>query len=149
MNGLGSPSWEVLRVVEARPGIHIREVARELGVHEATADYHLRRLWRANLVRRERCGRVVAHYASGCGLSRTERAFLRLTPAGRRVLSELAAAVGPLRAADLARATGERPGCVRYALDRALRLDLVRVVGFGKFEVAPDVRPGLRGREVP
>lgn len=122
----------VLALVEERPGVSTRGVARALGVDDSTADYHLRMLHAAGRVARVRWGRVLAHFPNG--FDESSRLRRLLAEDQRAVLAALEEAGHALRAVDLARRTGFRVGSARWAMRLAVRAGLARRVGLGRFE---------------
>ncbi|MFA5861643.1 MAG: winged helix-turn-helix transcriptional regulator [Candidatus Thermoplasmatota archaeon] len=125
---------QIARLLWARPGLSRRSVAREVDLDDSTAAYHLDRLVREGVIIQERVGRVVAHYPVGWGDARA-RKYAALSADARVVLAALQEEYGAMRAVDLARRLDVRVSVIRAALHLAVRSNLARRVGRGKYEV--------------
>ncbi|HWG90345.1 MAG TPA: helix-turn-helix domain-containing protein [Candidatus Thermoplasmatota archaeon] len=130
----------VLDLVRERPGISVQEVAKALALDHSTAEYHLHRLARAELLRAVRVGRVRAHYAAGAPLCPFLRAVAPGFDAEDRAALRLLT-LAPWTAPELAAATGRPVPAARWLLEKARRASLVAQAGHGKYQVAPECGP--------
>lgn len=117
---------QVLDLVRGSPGIHLREVARSLGLTTTNAAYHLRVLEKHGFVRSQRMnGRRVFVPAAGPEAKQLFLAQAMLRRDTRaRVLAALAARPGSNQTA-LASATGQHQGAVGWHLRKLVVAGLV------------------------
>jgi predicted transcriptional regulator len=124
---------QLLRAIQDRPGIHLRELASAHETAVTNTQWHLRKLEQASLVKTQKVqGRRLYYPVQGGQESRTkaiENAALR-NPNAERVTEFLAANAGCNQRA-LAEALGMNPGTVRWHLRKLESAGLVRVIQEG------------------
>jgi predicted transcriptional regulator len=124
---------QLLDAIQARPGIHLRELASSHDTAVTNTQWHLRKLEQAGLVKTQKVqGRRLYYPVQGGQESRTkaiENAALR-NPNAERVSDFLAANAGCNQRA-LAEALGMNPGTVRWHLRKLETAGLVRVIHEG------------------
>ena len=125
---------QIVAVLQDRPGLSTRGVARAVDLCDATAAYHLARLEREGILVAERVGRIVAHFPSGWGGAKARR-YAALSSEARIALAVLKDEGMPLRPADVAARAGIRLGAARHALASAVRFGLARRPRPGRYEV--------------
>jgi predicted transcriptional regulator len=137
----------LLRAIEERPGIHLRELASAHATAVTNTQWHLRKLEQAGLVKTQKMqGRRLYYPVQGGLASRAqavENAALR-NPNAERVSQFLAANAGCNQRA-LAESLGMNPGTVRWHLRKLESAGLVRVIQEGSqaryFLMKPLARP--------
>jgi predicted transcriptional regulator len=124
---------QLLRAIQERPGIHLRELASAHDTAVTNTQWHLRKLEQATLVKTQKVqGRRLYYPVQGGQESKTkaiENAALR-NPNAERVTEFLAANAGCNQRA-LAEALGMNPGTVRWHLRKLESAGLVRVIQEG------------------
>ncbi len=126
----------VLALVEAQPGLHLRELPRRLGLSLRSVRYHLENLEEHDLVTPHRSGRFARWFAAGAFSTEDQTLISALRVRGQRtILSELLEK-GPMRFAALERATGLSSATLVQYLHRLSSEALI--------EVAEDRRYRLR-----
>lgn len=124
---------QLLRAIQDRPGIHLRELASAHDTAVTNTQWHLRKLEQASLVKTQKVqGRRLYYPVQGGQESRTkaiENAALR-NPNAERVTEFLAANAGCNQRA-LAEALGMNPGTVRWHLRKLESAGLVRTIQEG------------------
>lgn len=124
---------QLLRAIQERPGIHLRELASAHSTAVTNTQWHLRKLEQASLVKTQKAqGRRLYYPVQGGQESRTkaiENAALR-NPNAERVTEFLAANAGCNQRA-LAEALGMNPGTVRWHLRKLESAGLVRSIQEG------------------
>ena len=124
---------QLLRAIQERPGIHLRELASAHDTAVTNTQWHLRKLEQATLVKTQKVqGRRLYYPVQGGQESKTkaiENAALR-NPNAERVTEFLAANAGCNQRA-LAEALGMNPGTVRWHLRKLESAGLVRVIHEG------------------
>jgi DNA-binding MarR family transcriptional regulator len=123
----------LLHAIEARPGIHLRELAGTHNTAVTNTQWHLRKLEQAGLVKTQKMqGRRLYYPVQGGQASRAqavENAALR-NPNAERVSQFLAANAGCNQRV-LADGLGMNPGTVRWHLRKLESAGLVRVIQEG------------------
>ena len=123
----------LLEAIQARPGVHLRELASTHDTAVTNTQWHLRKLEQAGLVKTQKVqGRRLYYPVQGGQESRTkaiENAALR-NPNAERVSDFLAANAG-CNQRMLAEALGMNPGTVRWHLRKLETAGLVRVIHEG------------------
>lgn len=119
------------RLVQSRPGIHLRGLERASGLRMSTIVYHMRRLRKAGLLVTRRKDRRVAHFAAG-PLDRRDKDYLYYLR-GRipRRIALLVAEFGPLQLMELVRLVGRSRSTVTHHLQRLVNERIVQVVPAG------------------
>ncbi|HJQ93052.1 MAG TPA: winged helix-turn-helix transcriptional regulator [Candidatus Thermoplasmatota archaeon] len=124
---------QLLRAIQDRPGIHLRELASAHETAVTNTQWHLRKLEQAALVKTQKVqGRRLYYPVQGGQESKAkaiENAALR-NPNAERVTEFLAANAGCNQRA-LAEALGMNPGTVRWHLRKLESAGLVRVIQEG------------------
>lgn len=124
---------QLLRAIQERPGIHLRELASAHETAVTNTQWHLRKLEQASLVKTQKVqGRRLYYPVQGGQESKTkaiENAALR-NPNAERVTEFLAANAGCNQRV-LAEALGMNPGTVRWHLRKLESAGLVRVIQEG------------------
>lgn len=117
----------ILGRVRARPGTHLRALARELDLTPQNAAYHLRRLEALGLVASQRPGRQRRYFPVEGGRALRDAGLVEAFLANTRRKEMLAAVVEApgIRAADLARRLGLRHGSAHWGLRRLVQRGLV------------------------
>jgi DNA-binding transcriptional ArsR family regulator len=102
--------------IVARPGLHVAELSRDLGVGRVVLQHHLHMLEAHHLVVPRAVGRVKAYYPSGAALDPdAARAEATLKDASRsRVLAEVLAARDGISQKEIAQRTGFSQRLVSY-----------------------------------
>ena len=115
-------------LIAARPGVHVSEMGRDLGVGRVVLQHHLRILEAHRLVTTRSVGRIKAYYpAGGSPNAEDARARAALKDATRsRVLAEVVAAPEGLTQKDLMARTGLSQRLVSYHLAHLEGLLLVQ-----------------------
>lgn len=111
-----APRARIAALLDSRPGASTRMVADALALDDSTADYHLRRLHKAGMVRMQRQGRELCWFNAGSGLCPV---LLRMVPALRRegtARVALALHDAPQPATLIAARAGVPVGQARWAL---------------------------------
>lgn len=124
---------DLLRAIEERPGIHLRELANKHGTAVTNTQWHLRKLEMAGLVKTQKVQGRRLYYpvqgGQGSRIKAIENAALANPNAGR-VTEFLAANAGANQRA-LAEALGMNPGTVRWHLRKLESAGLVRSIQEG------------------
>jgi len=123
----------LLEAIEARPGIHLRELASAHDTAVTNTQWHLRKLEQAGLVKTQKVQGRRLYYpvqgGQGSRIQAIENAALR-NPNAERVSDFLAAHAGCNQRA-VAEALGMNPGTVRWHLRKLETAGLVRVIQDG------------------
>ncbi|HVL87344.1 MAG TPA: ArsR family transcriptional regulator [Candidatus Thermoplasmatota archaeon] len=132
---------KVLDLIRRYPGLHVREVERQLGVSPALASYHLRRLAEGGLLRAETHGEFLRYYPAAAGAPRAgERrllAILRRPVAAKIAL--LLLSEGALANKDIALRLGISRATVSYHLHRLSDAGLLQAADERGYELSdPD-----------
>jgi len=108
-------------LVEAQPGLHLRELPRRLGISLRAVRYHLDALAQDDAVTAHRSGRFERWFPAGTfsAVDRTTISALRV-PSERIVLVHLLRQ-GPTRFAGLERASGMSTASLTRSLDHLMR----------------------------
>lgn len=130
----------IVRYVEDFPGTHLRELARQLGVSEALAGYHLDHLVHGRLLRSETQGGYRRLYPASTRGPTTRREKSHLALLRQRVPLRIVLILlerGSASHTDLGQALGLSKGAVTYQLHKLMEADLVRASSKGVgFELA-------------
>jgi predicted transcriptional regulator len=130
--------------IQGYPGLHAREIARQLGIDQSLLEYHLERLAAGGHVLLEFDSRFKRAYPRPAG------AAVPATPSERRMLGALRDDIhlsivlhllnaGPLAHKDLAERVGLSKSLLSYHLDKLQARSLVRKGADGRFAVqSPD-----------
>jgi predicted transcriptional regulator len=117
---------QLVELVRQQPGIHLREVARRLGLTTTNAAYHLRMLERHHVLRSERSnGKRVYMPAAG---PEAKRRYLAQALLQRGPRADLLRTLGSLPGSNqshLANVTGQHQGAVGWHLRRLMEAGLV------------------------
>jgi predicted transcriptional regulator len=108
------------------PGLHLREIQRELNIPLGTLNYHLRRLEKSNTISSKKEGKYKRYYPSGeiTAVDREILSILRQTIPRRIVLYLL---VNPdVTKKNISDQLGVRESTVMFHLRKLMRCDLVK-----------------------
>jgi DNA-binding IclR family transcriptional regulator len=115
----------LLGLLALRPGLHLRELPRHLGVSLNTVRYHLDTLMREGLVAEHRTGRFVRYFRSDAP-AQTDRALIAaLRVGGQRRLLQALVRKGPCGFNSLQRETALPPATLSLYLTMLHRERLV------------------------
>jgi predicted transcriptional regulator len=134
----------LLALVEAEPGIHLRELARRTGQAEGALRHHLARLQEAGKVRAVRGPRYLCYFPVGAAAAGIDRDVAAVAPllksdVARRLLERCAAEPG-LSGQRLAADLGVTPGAVTYHVQRLSAAGLLSQRRLGREQLV-DVTP--------
>ncbi len=136
------------RIVSQTPGIHLGELARELGMETSSVLWHARKMERANLVRSQRSGKFRVFYPVAGGIEAKRMAATRglvNSDNAQRICGFVDSHPGAT-AGDLARRLAINVTTVRWHLRRLVENGLVAGQPDGAYRryfVKPDVRDSL------
>ncbi len=142
---------ELYKIVSRTPGIHLGELARELGMETSSVLWHARKLERANLVRSQRSGKFRVFYPVAGGVEAKRMAATRgliNSDNAQRICSFVDAHPGAT-ANDLATRLAINVTTVRWHLRRLAEFGLVAGQADGvyrRYFVPPNVRDTLPRR---
>ena len=134
-SGLSSRE-RILALVEAQPGLHLRELPRRLGLSLRSVRYHLETMAREDSVTSHRSGRFERWFAAGVFSPEDRSLISALRVRGQRTILTHLLRNGSMRFAPLQRATG--------LSSSTLARDLERLTAERLVEVADDRRYALR-----
>lgn len=129
------------RLVCTYPGLHVREVARQMGTSVALVEYHLAILAEHGLVRSERDGNLQRLFAADAPVARGPFGLLRKRIPLHVVLTLLDA--GPLAHGKLAERLGLSKSKLSFHLRKMEAVHVVRRGHEGTYELV-DARGALR-----
>lgn len=130
-------------IVTDEPGLRATDLARRVGVHPSTADYHLHKLARHGRVIRERVGRQVRHYPQGTGwCPRSREIHASLTDTGRLAL-RVALEKGAVSRRALT-GSGASRAAARWAIEVLERAQVLERVAWGVYVLVEEVVPCAR-----
>lgn len=136
-------------IVADEPGLRATDLARRVGIHPSTADYHLHKLARDGRVTRQRAGRQIRHYPNGRGwCPRGREIHARLTDTAQHAL-QVALDKGAVSRRALTRAGASR-SAARWAIEVLEDAQVLDRVAWGVYVLVEGVeacaRAALRER---
>lgn len=115
----------MLELVRSRPGVHLREMERELGMGLGTLTYHLEVLVKAGMIRTEKEGNHVRYFISNDFKPKSQRTLSHLRNRSSRSILIHALDRGSIGLAQLGELTGLSPSTLNYHLNRLSSAGLV------------------------
>lgn len=125
-SGLSSRE-RILALVEAQPGLHLRELPRRLGLSLRSVRYHLETMAREDSVSSHRSGRFERWFAAGVFSEEDRSLISALRVRGQRTILTSLLGNGSMRFASLQRATGLSSATLARDLERLMAERLVEV----------------------
>jgi predicted transcriptional regulator len=122
--------------VQEHPGAHLRQIQRDLGLHNGSMLYHVAVLEREQFLRAQRDGMYKRYYVTG-----TAPAIPGADPLAHQVQTWIASNPGKTNA-ELAEALGKRPSLMHYHVSRLEEQGLARKEREGRdVRIWPVARP--------
>lgn len=119
-------------LVEANPGIHFQEIARQTQLGGGTLDHHLRKLVEVGILTQQNAGGYTCYFAKGAVDRRLMAAAPVLKADGARAVLAAVVAAPNRSGRELSVATGLDPGTVSYHLKKLQGVALVSADRVGR-----------------